>query len=227
MAEYRGISYLRKKLECKRKRVQLRYRYYEMKNLVKDFNIVTPAEFRAFNESLGWCGKAVDSLADRLVFRTFRVDNFDLNTIYQMNNPDILFPSAVLSSIIAACSFIYIIRGDDGYPRLQVIDGANATGVIDDTTGLLKEGYAVLQRDRYNRPQLEAYLLPGVLFRYLGINVNDVFFPEHGDTSNLQEQFHHLIDTCTQDELEMLLSINREILIHTRKKDSVGEVQTV
>ena len=61
----------------------------------------------------------------------------------------------------------------------------------------------------------------------LGINVNDVFFPGHGDTSNLQEQFDHLIDTCTQDELEMLLSINREILIHTRKKDSVGEVQTV
>lgn len=166
MAEYRGISYLRKKLECKRKRVQLRYRYYEMKTLVKDFNIVTPAEFRAFNESLGWCGKAVDSLADRLVFRTFRVDNFDLNTIYQMNNPDILFPSAVLSSLIAACSFVYIIRGDDGYPRLQVIDGANATGVIDDTTGLLKEGYAVLQRDTYNRPQLEAYLLPGVTEYY-------------------------------------------------------------
>lgn len=73
-------------------------------------------------------------------------------------------------------------------------------------------------------PEFESIYL---LFRYLGINVNDVFFPEHGDTSNLQEQFHHLIDTCTQDELEMLLSINREILIHTRKKDSVGEVQTV
>jgi len=64
-------------------------------------------------------------------------------------------------------------------------------------------------------PEFESIYL---LFRYLGINVNDVFFPGHGDTSNLQEQFHHLIDTCTQDELEMLLSINREILIHTRKK---------
>lgn len=73
-------------------------------------------------------------------------------------------------------------------------------------------------------PEFESIYL---LFRYLGINVNDVFFPGHGDTSNLQEQFHHLIDTCTQDELEMLLSINREILIHTRKKDSVGQVQTV
>lgn len=73
-------------------------------------------------------------------------------------------------------------------------------------------------------PEFESIYL---LFRYLGINVNDVFFPGHGDISNLQEQFHHLIDTCTQDELEMLLSINREILIHTRKKDSVGEVQTV
>lgn len=52
-----------------------------------DFGLVTPPEFKFFSECLGWCGKAVDSLADRLVFRTFREDNFDLNTIYQMNKP--------------------------------------------------------------------------------------------------------------------------------------------
>lgn len=68
MAEYRGMAYLRRKLECKRTRVNLRYRYYEMKNAVHDFGLVTPPEFKFFSECLGWCGKAVDSLADRLVF---------------------------------------------------------------------------------------------------------------------------------------------------------------
>lgn len=166
MAEYRGMAYLRRKLTCKRTRVGLRYGYYEMKNSVRELNLVIPAEFKAFAACLGWCGKAVDSLGDRLIFRTFRNDNFDLNTIYQMNNPDILFPSAVQSALIAACSFIYLDLGEDGFPRMQVIDGGNATGVLDDTTGLLIEGYAVLQRDDLGNPTREVYLREGETWYY-------------------------------------------------------------
>ena len=166
MDEYKGMAYLRKKLETKRNRVNLRYRYYEMKNRVQDLSGIIPPELRRFSACLGWCGKAVDSLSDRLIFRTFKNDNFSLNTIFQMNNPDILFPSAVLSALIASCSFIYISRGDDGFPRLQVIDGGNATGVLDDTTGLLLEGYAVLQRDDNDRPIMEAYFRPGITWYY-------------------------------------------------------------
>ena len=166
MADYRGMAYLRRKLACKRQRVGLRYRYYEMKNSVRELNLVIPAEFKAIGACLGWCGKAVDSLGDRLIFRTFRNDNFDLNTIYQMNNPDILFPSAVQSALIAACSFIYLDLGEDGFPRMQVIDGGNATGVLDDTTGLLIEGYAVLQRDDLGNPTREVYLRAGETWYY-------------------------------------------------------------
>lgn len=161
MADYKGVAYLRGKLAQKRVRVGQRYKYYEMKNAMRDFNIITPPEFKQFSETLGWCGKAVDSLADRLVFRTFRNDNFDLNSIYQMNNSDVLFDSAVLSALISSCSFIYISPDDDGFPRLQVIDGGNATGVIDPITGLLLEGYAVLKRDDNDAPELEAYFTPG------------------------------------------------------------------
>lgn len=161
MAEQKGIGYLRRKLEIKRTRVRLRYKYYEMKNVMQDFGIVTPPEFRAFRETLGWCGKAVDALADRLVFREFRDDNFDFNSIYQMNNADVLFDSAVLSALISSCCFIYIAPDDDGYPRLQVVDGGNATGVIDDTTGILQEGYAVLERSDIGTPELEAYFTAG------------------------------------------------------------------
>ena len=161
MAEQKGIGYLRRKLEIKRARVRLRYKYYEMKNAMRDFGIVTPPEFRMFHETLGWCGKAVDALADRLVFREFRDDNFDFNSIYQMNNADVLFDSAVLSALISSCCFIYIAPDDDGYPRMQVVDGGNATGVIDDTTGILQEGYAVLERSDIGTPELEAYFTAG------------------------------------------------------------------
>lgn len=166
MEKYRGMGYLRRKLNNKRIRVAVRYRYYEMKNANRDFNIIIPKEFKCFNEVLGWCGKAVDQLADRLVFREFANDNFDLNEIYRQNNADILFDSAILSALIAACCFIYISPDDTGFPRLQVIDGGNATGIIDPITNMLVEGYAVLARDDHDTPTLEAYFTAGETWYY-------------------------------------------------------------
>ncbi|MCM1172086.1 MAG: hypothetical protein NC393_08150 [Clostridium sp.] len=161
MAEYKGIKYLRKKLEWKRERVKTRYLYYEMKNKVKYISRSIPPSLRRITSCLGWCAKSVDSLGDRLVFKGFEDDNFDLQEIYAQNNPDVLYDSAILSSLISSCCFIYISPDEDGYPRLQVIDGGNATGIIDPITGLLKEGYAVLERDKYGSPVTEAYFTAG------------------------------------------------------------------
>ena len=158
MTEYKGIPYLRRKLNSKRQRVLTRYKYYEMKNVTIDFAISTPPDLALWQSVLDWCGTAVDALADRIVFREFEDDNFNLNEIFEMNNPDIIFDSAVLSATISSCCFIYISPNEDGYPRLQVIDGSNATGIIDPITGLLEEGYAVLKRNSdTDNPILEAY----------------------------------------------------------------------
>lgn len=157
MAELHGIAFLRRRLELKRNRVLTRYRYYEMKNNVRYLQSLIPAEFMWMAQTLGWCGKAVDTLADRLSFREFRDDNFELTSIFQMNNADVLFDSAVLSALITSCCFVYISEDEEGYPRLQVIDGGNATGEMDPITGLLTEGYAVLTRDEQKNPEMEAY----------------------------------------------------------------------
>ena len=161
MALY-GIDYLRRKLEAKRSRVLLRYQYYEMKNAMLDLRISTPDDpaLQAFRSTLGWCAKAVDSLADRLQFRGFRNDDFEMETIYRMNNGDILYDNAMLSALISSCSFLFIHPDGDFYPLLQVIDGGNATGIIDPATNMLKEGYAVLERDERGNPVREAYFLP-------------------------------------------------------------------
>lgn len=164
----KGREYLRKQLTLKRSRVLLRYKYYDMKNGIKYFRTLIPSEFMWMSETLGWCGKAVDSLADRLSFREFRDDNFDLNSIFAMNNGDILPDSAMLSALIGSCGFVYISEDIDGYPRLQVIDGSEATGDPDPITGMLKEGYAVLSRDKNGNPELEAYFLPGRTEYYQG-----------------------------------------------------------
>ena len=113
MAEYLGIDKLRKRLKNKQVRVKKRYTYYEMKNHTKDFEISTPEKLKFFLFVVGWCGKVVDSLADRLVFREFEEDNFDINEIFRMNNPDTFFDSAILSELIGACSFVYILKDED------------------------------------------------------------------------------------------------------------------
>lgn len=156
-----GIDYLRAKLSAKSPRVMSRYKYYDMKHLAIDFKISTPPSLRAWMSCLGWCSKAVDSLADRLVFGEFAEDNYNLNEIYQMNNPDVLMDSAILGALISSCDFIYISPDADGYPRLQVIDGGNATGIMDPITGMLGEGYAVLDRDELGKPLIEAHFIPG------------------------------------------------------------------
>lgn len=158
--EYKNIEYLRRKLEMKRNRVNLRYRFYDMKNYTRDLGISTPPGLRHFFTVLGWNAKAVDSLADRLVFREFADDMFDLNGIYNMNNKDVLFDSAILGALIGSCDFIYISEDEDGNPRLEVIDAANATGIMDTQTMMLKEGYAVLERNDRGTPVVEAYFRP-------------------------------------------------------------------
>lgn len=151
-----GIEYLRAKLDRKKARVNKRYEFYEMKESMSRASNLLPPELAYLSECLGWCAKAVDSLADRLIVTGFRNDNFYMDEIFRLNNADILFDNAILSALITSCSFIYVSELE-GLPTLQVIDGGHATGIIDDVTGLLSEGYAVLQYDERDNPITEAY----------------------------------------------------------------------
>lgn len=50
-----------------------------------------------------------------------------------------------------------------------MIDGYNATGIIDPITGLLTEGYAVISRDEYGNPDIEAYFTAdSTIYSYKG-----------------------------------------------------------
>ncbi|MBQ1516274.1 MAG: phage portal protein [Lachnospiraceae bacterium] len=158
MAELLGIARLRQRLAQKAPRVGLRYSFYEQKNIFRSFNLVIPARWNALAVSMGWATKAVDALADRLVFRAFDRDFYGMADVFRMNSEDVLTDSSILAALISGCSFVYISEGENGEPRLQVLDGANATGVIDPITRMLTEGYAVLERDPQTfQPSVEAY----------------------------------------------------------------------
>ncbi len=156
-----GLDYLRRKLDKYALRVNLRYDHYDEKKQDRDVGIVIPQEIRSmYRAVIGWCTKSVDTLADRLVFKGFVDDDFGIGEIFNLNNPDIFFDSAILSALIGSCCFVYISKAETGEARLQVIEASNATGIIDPITGLLTEGYAVLDRDDYNKAKSEAYFSP-------------------------------------------------------------------
>ena len=86
-----GIDYLRKKLQNKKYRINERYAFYDMKERMSRQSSILPPEMAWISECLGWCSKAVDSLADRLIVNGFREDNFNMTEIFDMNNADVLF----------------------------------------------------------------------------------------------------------------------------------------
>lgn len=174
METYIGVERLRNRLEAKRTRVNLRYSYYEMKQIVLDLGISTPPDLRYWMGALGWTSKAVDSLADRLVFREFENDNLGMADIFAMNNQDVLIDSAILGALISSCDFIYISK-DGGEVKLQVIDGGNATGIMDPNTMMLKEGYAVLERDLSGKALAEAHFIKGSTIIYRNGVLADIY----------------------------------------------------
>ena len=166
MSELKGVAYLQNKLNVKRNRVLLRYKFYEQKAFAPDLGISTPKGLEWLSTINGWCTKAVDNLADRLQFYKFDNDTFDFTSMFNQNNPDIFYDDAMLSSLISSCSFVYISKGTEDqtgkHIRFQVIDGGNATGTVDDFTKLLTEGYAVLERDDNDKVVSYAYFTPGL-----------------------------------------------------------------
>jgi len=154
------INKLLNKLAQKTVRVEERHKYYEMKNHVVDFGISTPDNLKWLQSSIGWCTKAVDSLADRLSFRGFDNEKYGVNEIFNQNNKDVLFDSVILEALISSCSFIYIGGSVDDGVTLQPVVAKDATGNIDQKTGLLTEAIMIMERNDYGLPTQYLYLIP-------------------------------------------------------------------
>lgn len=183
--DYKGIDYLRALLRDKQTRISKCYEYYNQKDMMDNTQAITEnAQMQRITKKVGWIPKAVDSLTNRLQFSSFgNDDELLVNDIFMRNNRDVLFKTMFKGAIISSCDFVYISQNTDGTARLQVIDGYNATGVIDTSTMLLDEGYAVLERDSYTgRPTLEAYFTGGKTEYYkngqpMGEIINNLDYP--------------------------------------------------
>lgn len=174
------LTYLIDTLKKKKRRIDLRYRYYEMKQSTKELGNMLPPTYRWLSSCLGWSAKAVDSLADRLSFYSFDNDFYGIGEIFRENNQDILVDSVMLSALICSCGFIYVRKGEDGDIKMYALDGGDATGIIDPNTYLLKAGYAVIERDSKGRPTLEAYFTVGYTYYFIPNEKDPVMVEETG-----------------------------------------------
>lgn len=165
---YMGMGYLRRKLALYQLGVKKRYQYYAMADKEPSRSIVIPDKVRdVYSSVLGWTAHGVDALADRIVFREFANDDFNATEIFNANNPDVFFDTAIQSALIASCCFVYVMPGVNGeLPKMQVVEASRATGILDPTTFLLTEGYAVLEQNEYGIPTLEAYFTPDATWYY-------------------------------------------------------------
>ena len=137
-------SSLLKKLGIHEPRVLTKYQYYNADNDIRDFGISTPRSMINTLPGIGWASRAVNTLSDRVVFDGFANDTFGINDYWTNIGAYTVITKAKHDAFIAGCAFVAI--SDDplmGRKTLIPFTAQEATGEVDQRTGLLRWGLAV------------------------------------------------------------------------------------
>ena len=138
-----------KLLKClteKEPKVQDKYDYYNADNDVRDFGISIPKKMINSRPGVGWASRAVNTLADRVVFEGFAGDTYSINDYFDSILANNVINKAKHDAFIAGCAFVAVlddIRSETPRKVLVPFTALEATGIVDDTTGLLCAGLAV------------------------------------------------------------------------------------
>lgn len=131
------------RLDKKAARVHDKYEYYNADNDVRNFGISVPKKMMNSRPGVGWAGRAVNTLSDRLNFDGFANDQVSINETFDTINGKLIINKAKHDAIIAGCAFVAVSDDEDGNKMLVPFTAEEATGVIDQNTGLLSMGLAV------------------------------------------------------------------------------------
>lgn len=149
-------------LASKSTKVNNKYEYYDADNDIRDFGISTPRSMVNSRPGIGWAARAVNTLSDRVVFDGFAKDTFGINDTFTDIGAWSIINKTKHDAFIAGCAFIAVADAPipSVNPKLLVpFTAQEATGVVDQKTGLLKYGLVVT---RWARP--EKKLLKGIMF---------------------------------------------------------------
>lgn len=137
------VEFLLDRLRKKSVNVRIKYQYYNAENSYVDFGISVPVKMMNSKPGIGWASRAVNTLSDRVVFDGFANDTFGINELFDEINAKRVLNKAKKDAHIAGVSFVAISETPNGVALIP-FTASEATGVIDDNTGLLSYGLAVL-----------------------------------------------------------------------------------
>ena len=127
-----------------------KYCYYNANQRVVDLGISMPKNFRGLRPGVGWASRAVNTLSDRINFDGFANDYAGVNDLLDDIGAFSVFAKAKVDALVAGCSFIAVLPTNDSVEMLP-FTATEATGNIDQRTGLLDSGIAVLRWYQYNK----------------------------------------------------------------------------
>lgn len=161
---------LLKVLREKEPRVIDKYEYYNADNEVRDFGISIPKKMIGNRPGIGWAARAVNTLSDRVIFDGFANDTFGINDMLREINGNIVISKAKHDAFIGGVAFVGVAdEPETGRKMLVPFTALEATGVVDQRTGLLKYGLAVT---RWAYPEDKRFK------RILGPADYALFYPE-------------------------------------------------
>lgn len=123
----------------------VKYEYYNATQGVVDLGISVPKKFKNMKPGVGWASRAVNTIADRINFDGFANDNFGVNELFDETGATAILNKAKTDALIAGCSFVAAMPTDDDSVKLLPFTATEATGNIDQRTGLLDTGLAVVR----------------------------------------------------------------------------------
>lgn len=128
-------------------RNMLKMRYYNGKNVLKDFGISIPPTLLNVETVVGWPQKAVDAMAVRSRFDGFTATDYnvqaDLNKLVNSSNLRMKYRQAAQSALIHSCAFATVQMGADGMPRIDLHSAETAAARWDDAKGRIAYGMVI------------------------------------------------------------------------------------
>ena len=129
-----------------------RMRYYNGKNVLKDFGISIPPQLLDIETVVGWPQKAVDAMAVRSRFDGFTAGNEDaqamLDSISRNSRLQVKYRQAVQSTLIHSCSFATVGVDDRGNSRIDLHSAETASARWDDAKGRIAYGMTINKFDK-------------------------------------------------------------------------------
>ena len=128
-------------------RNRLRMRYYNGKNVLKDFGISIPPQLLNVETIVGWPQKAVDTMAVRCRFDGFTANDSStqamLDAVDNRSRLRVKYRQATQSTLIHSCSFATVTADESGKSRIDFYSAENAAARWDDAKGRIAYGMTV------------------------------------------------------------------------------------